>query len=182
MAGFDYECDGQMSIEDWLQTKEQEESYPIRDCGRRCEFETYSRLCLEKLGNLWNYNGYGWLRDENGQILKDQHPQCDYVPGSQYDQPINCDGCIFNADDCPIAAEDCKMEYLLKEADGWKKIINYPNGRVGGKWPTNPEWQDVLVLAKYKGELYFYEARAKDKTFWGKNKVRWDMILAWKYI
>lgn len=125
MAGFDYECDGQMSIEDWLATKEQEELH----------------------------------------------------------QTKSCNACIFSIDeDCPIAAEDCKMEYLLKEADGWKKIINYPNGRVGGKWPTNPEWQDVLVLAKYKGELYFYEVRAKDKTFWGKNKVRWDMILAWKYI
>ena len=184
MAGFDYECDGQMSIEDWLLTKEQEESYPIRDCGRRCEFEFCSRLCFEKRGNVWDYSNNQWIRDEAGQIVKMTNPQCDYIPGMQTKQPIICDECIFKfAEDCPNAAEDCELKYRLIEADGWNKIKNFPNGRVGGKFPSCQEWRDVLVLVTNPGkEPEFIEIEAKDKGFRGKNKVRWDKILAWKYI
>ena len=186
MAGFDYDCDGQMSIEDWLKEKEQAK-FPLREpCGRRCEFEWGSLRCFEKRGYYYDHANRCWMRNAKGKIIKQLNPECDFIPTNHPED--DCEGCIFDKGGC--CSYDTKNCYCvlgdkkLTAEDGWFCIFHYSNNTVGGIFPMNEEWLPVEVLSydRAKDEYEFLDIRAKQKTFWAlNNKQRWDEIVAWRY-
>lgn len=54
-------------------------------CNRHCDVEWCSRICFERRGYMWNYNGHGWLRDDNGNKMIGK-AECDWVPGDEEDE------------------------------------------------------------------------------------------------
>ena len=54
--------------------------YPVRTpCNRHCDVEWCSKTCFERRGHMWNYSGYGWLRDNEGNLLIGRS-ECDWMP------------------------------------------------------------------------------------------------------
>lgn len=57
--------------------------YPVRTpCDRHCDVEWCSRICFERRGYMWNYNGHGWLKDDNGNKMIGK-AECDWMPGDE---------------------------------------------------------------------------------------------------
>ena len=52
-------------------------------CNRVCEVEWGSKTCMQKRGYIWNYVLNKWSRDENGNVNRIAHPECDYVTPTQ---------------------------------------------------------------------------------------------------
>jgi len=186
MAGFDYECEGQMSIDEWMQQLE-EKKFPLRKpCERHCEFEWCSLRCYEKRGYYYDHANRSWMRNAKGEIIRQLNPECDWKPKKHLE--ADCNGCIFDENSC--CGYNTKNEFCvlgdkrLSAEDGWFRIFHYSNNTVGGIFPTNAEWLPVEVLSydHAKDEYNFLDIRAKDKTFWAYTKEqRWDEIVAWRY-
>lgn len=186
MSGFDYECEGQMNLEDWLKIKE-EQKLPLRSpCDRHCEYEFGSLKCFENRGYYYDYKNRCWMRNAKGEIIKQLNPECDYIPKNHIE--VDCNGCLFDEKGC--CSYNTKNEFCtlgdkrLSAEDGWFKIIYYSNNTVGGTFPWNEDWLPVEVLCydRAKDEYSFLDIKAKDKTFLAYTKEqRWDQIICWRY-
>ena len=102
-----YECDGQMSIEDFLKPEGELRSC----CSRVCEYEFGSLRCFEKRGYMYDYQKRRWLRNIKGEIIKMNNPECDWKP-KEPKMPVDIRGLMDDAV-CP----KCGWYFLDEQTD-----------------------------------------------------------------
>ena len=78
MQPFDYECDGQMS---WNDYQAPEKIYPVRHpCRRRCPVEWCSLKCFLMRGYVRDPQTQKWARNDKGEIIITNDKLCDWEP------------------------------------------------------------------------------------------------------
>ena len=120
----------QISIDEWLQSQEPKKD--LREpCGRFCEVEWCSLQCFFKRGYIRDPSTQKWARDDNGNCLISNNPECDWIPINEENPWVRlCDCQKVYFDPKSVTAYDrtdhdpVVLDYIARgTVDGEPKII-----------------------------------------------------------
>ena len=129
---------------------------------------------------MWDYHNNQWLRDNQGNIITKDNPECDWTPASERQEPNKCDDCIFKSE------EGCSRWELYSEVEACD--INLKSDlwhKVPEDLPKDKDWKDALfIVYNKKNDEYHYNQQGyvKDKTFKRLPHAPEGEVIAWRYV